>query len=198
MTNTPNSVSTDIEFGSNKPGPTNEYGVSDEMLRRDQPFLVVHKDNEEGGILIGRESGHIYTSSFDRPEWAAQFHNALLGEWTTFYKDRFGEAYMLLHKQPAVFNFDDLGWIGMGEEGEEIEEPANMDYRLGVVQAVLIDAGIIQATDTVDLSEYRHGDDLTSIGIDLDLDRERTPEQAAALDRAATSGFAPMKTGTKD
>jgi hypothetical protein len=192
MTDTPKTHSVGIELNSRTlPLPYAQRKALNE------PLLVVHKDGEEGGLLIGRLNGEVFMDGFDKPEWASGYFRADLNERKKFYADRLGEAFAASIQFPDALNAEDLAWDALDEELQEMEPiPASNEFRHQVLDAALQEAGIDLglASETGEIT----GEGWKAIAADFDLDRERTPEQAAALDRAATSGFAPVKTGTKD
>lgn len=181
MTTEDNGKSIDIEFGSNK---ATNLGLSGKTA-------LVHKTGEEGGLLIDAFSGVVIPGQHDAPEWSSGFSCALLAERHGFYNQRLGEAYANEHQSPEAYNVDDLGWLALDDEGQEVEIDANLEYRQAVVKAVLVEAGLIQDTDEAHMDEF-----LGSVSAELSLDRERTQEEASAIEKAATSGFNPVKTGT--
>lgn len=174
--------SIDIEFGSNK--QTN-LGLSGKTA-------IVHKTGEEGGLLIDAFSGVVIPGQTEAPEWAAGYSCALLSERHGFYTKRLGANYADAHKSPEAYNADDLSWIGLDDEGLEVEVPASLEYRQGVVKAVLIEAGLITDTDAAHVDEF-----LGAPHAEILMDRERTQEEASAIEQASTEGFQKL-TGTNN
>ncbi|MBK3400407.1 hypothetical protein [Methylobacterium ajmalii] len=148
--------------------------------------IPVHKTDEEGVLFINALSGVVQQPIEDRPEWADGLSCALLAERHGWYASRLGSQYADEHKMPEVFNYADLGWIGVTEEGEAVEIAADDEFRMEVISEV-IGADRDEGTIT--------GEGRTEV--ELSLDRTRTGDEVAALEHAQEQGFEPiLKDGT--
>lgn len=111
---------------------------------------IVHKEGEEGTLLIDRYTGRIVTPLIERPDWAEGLHTALVRERDAFYQgngkqpgeagfvgNRLGKAYTDEMRNPAAYVFQDLGWLGQDAEQEECTIDADNDYRMEVIATVL-------------------------------------------------------------
>jgi hypothetical protein len=101
--------------------------------------LTVHKDGAEGVIQVDALTGAIITPAHERPEWSEGLAAALLQERHSFYEPRLGrdsEAFKSIMAADTI-NVEDLGWIGINAEQEEIEIEAIGEYRSEVVAKCL-------------------------------------------------------------
>jgi hypothetical protein len=151
--------------------------------------IVVHKAGEEGTIMIDRMSGMVMTKTDDRPDWADDLAVALLAERTTFYTSRLGPASGDKLSKLDYMAYQDLGWIGLDAEGDEVEIEADTEFRMEAVAQVL----------GVDREEGSIPNAIAEA--ELDADFSRTVAEATAIDeelreRAFESGAA-VAQGTK-
>lgn len=139
-------------------------------------LVLVHKRDDEGTILIDYLTGSIVTEIDERPDWAEGLTNALPRERETYYKTRLGEDYSGTDgfKHPTAIAFEDLGWLGVGGEGELVEIDADREFRQEVVKEFLaIDE---ETGDVAEGSAWK-----TVAEAETALDTERTPEEAAEI-----------------
>lgn len=193
-TKTLGSIVAEIAFGNRPALDANLIGLSGHSA-------IVHKDDEEGGCLIDAFSGQVLLNQPDRPAWSNGMACAIFGERHKFYTDRLGEKlYDEYHRTPEAYNALDLSWVGIDEEGREVEIEADHEYRLQVVQEVLAKAGIAHYSEEADA--FVAGPDArNTYEVEVSLDRERTPEELSALEETQRSFFMPItaadqKTGT--
>lgn len=177
------SIEHTTDFGSNGPN------VSSETIGLSGKSFVVHKTGEEGGLLIDAMSGAVLPNQPDRPEWSQGYAMAQLVERHGYYAKRLGVQFADTMKQPEAFNADDLAWLGLDEEGQEVEIAASTEYRSQVLKDVLVAAGIIADTDTADVQEIIDGPGIVSYQTTVDIDRERTAEEISAIEKAASTNF---------
>lgn len=110
--------------------------------------ITVHKEGEEGSLEVDFDTGIITTQVDERPDWAEGLSTALLAERSQFYTQRLGSKYGEEHARPSGIAYQDLGWIGAGEDGELMELDADTDYRMQIVADVLgIDREAGQSAD---------------------------------------------------
>lgn len=99
--------------------------------------ITVHKEGEEGSLEVDFDTGIITTQVDGRPDWAEGLSTALLSERHQFYAQRLGDKYAEEHSRPSGIAYQDLGWIGAGEDGELMEIDADHEYRMEIVATVL-------------------------------------------------------------
>lgn len=157
--------------------------------------IIVHKAGEEGTMEVDALTGAILTQVDQRPEWAEGLAAALLQERHTFYELRFGKQstqYAEVAKADAI-EYADLGWIGVNEDGDEVEIEASAEYRSEVVAKAL----------GIDTIEGSLGDGVTH---EVEVDTKRhtmSQHERNALEQAQTQGFhdgevqTEVATGTK-
>lgn len=92
--------------------------------------IAVHKDGEEGAIHIDRLEGRVLTPADDRPEWADGLAAAMLAERVGWYERRLSSQLPEAVRSPDVIAFQDLGWVGVDAEGDEVELEADGEYRM--------------------------------------------------------------------
>lgn len=139
--------------------------------------VVVHKAEAEGALVIDRMTGMILSPIADRPDWSEGYACAILSEHRQFYTSRLGT-----YAEPELFAADDLGWIAVNHEGDEMEIDADAEHRMEVLAARL---GIDRETGDVEA---------TMREIELSHDHLRDPEDVSAIERSKEEGFA--ATGT--
>lgn len=97
---------------------------------------IVHKEGAEGSLQLTR-NGLVKTPVFDRPEWAGQVSTAMLAERNHFYQTRLGAELASPLIETNIINFDDLHWVAMDDDQNEVEIEASADYRNAVLAAAL-------------------------------------------------------------
>lgn len=150
--------------------------------------ILVHKEGEEGSIEIDYDTGIVQTPIDQRPDWADGLANALIQERVTFYEARLGPAFGDEHKRPQAIVYQDLAWLGAGDDGEMTELAADEDYRMNVVAQVL---GIEREPAQ---SEADFGKVLAEA--EIDMQNRYIPSDVELIDNemATTFGGAPRKT----
>jgi hypothetical protein len=143
--------------------------------------IIVHKAGDEGVMEVDALTGAILTANDQRPDWAEGLAAALLQERLTFYETRFGkqsDQFKAVQQADAI-EYLDLGWIGVNEDGDEIEIEANGEHRSEVVAKAL----------GIDTLEGSLGADVTA---EIEVDTKRhtmTEHERAELQQAANQGF---------
>lgn len=143
--------------------------------------IIVHKEGEEGTLQVDAMTGALLTPTDDRPAWSEGLAAALLQERVTFYEIRFGkgsEAFKATVNADAI-EFADLGWIGVNEDGDEIEIEASSEHRSEVVAKAL----------GIDTIEGSLGDGITH---EVEVDTKRytmTQHERNAMAEAIDHGF---------
>lgn len=153
------------------------------------PTIIIHKDGEEGAILIDQTTGAVLLGQQDKPEWSEGLMAANLVERHTFYLTALGPDNFKADMQvPVGLDMADLGWVAWDQEQQEVEIEADAEFRSNRIRDILVDLGIV----AVDAAT---GEDIFTAGesIMLDTDSRRTPEQVSALDRAQEQGFAAIQ-----
>lgn len=106
--------------------------------------IAIHKHGEEGGLHIDATSGLITTPNEERPLWANGYAVADLADYRQWVSSRFGDGAPDHLKAPQLLEVGMFAWVGIDEEGDEVE---------------------IQADDTVRTSELA-----TALGLDTSAD----------------------------
>jgi len=127
-----------------------EHTPTDPSGSLDGSPVIVHKDGEEGGLVIGSLSGRILTPIMERPEWSEGLAVAKLAERAQFYESRLGKNVT----GDSLINFADLGWVCVDATGEEMETEADPEFRMNALAEAI---GI----DRVDDISAESHDDLT-------------------------------------
>ena len=91
--------------------------------------IPVHKSGDEGILTIDAMTGTITTPADERPTWAEGLAVAMLGERTGFYEKRLGALLTEDLRSPEVLEYADLSWVGVDEEGDEVEVEASHEFR---------------------------------------------------------------------
>lgn len=99
--------------------------------------IPVHKAGEEGIITIDAMTGQITTPSNERPLWAEGLATAMLAERTGFYERSLGVQMAETFRLPEAFEYADLSWVGVDEEGDEVEIEASHEHRSMVLASAL-------------------------------------------------------------
>lgn len=129
--------------------------------------VMVHATEQPGSLILDRMTGVILTPIMSRPDWAEGLATALLDEHRHFWKSRLGT-----YAEPELFDFRDLGFIGVNEAGDQVELFADTEYRMEVLATILEvdrDDGDINKA----LADYEIG-----------LDHYREDGEVAALEEA--------------
>lgn len=113
---------------------------------------IVHKEGE-AAILELSKSGRVVTEGFNKPEWAGQVVLAVLHERNEFYSKRLGGELAEPLLNTNVINFDDLCWVALDAEGEEVELIADVEFRNNVLASVL---GVDRETGDIDGAVAEH------------------------------------------
>ncbi|MBO6814539.1 MAG: hypothetical protein JJ891_06750 [Rhizobiaceae bacterium] len=92
--------------------------------------VPVHKEGHEGVLMVDSLTGEVTTPTDQKPEWADGFAVALLAERTGYYESRLGTELSDELRSPEMFDADDLGWIGLDAEGDEVEIEASGEKRM--------------------------------------------------------------------
>lgn len=142
--------------------------------------ILVHKLNEEGSLQIDALTGRILSEHEDRPEWSEGLAVAQLAERHGFYNSRLGPSYTEAMQTPDIMAFEDLSWLGVNAEGDEMELSASDEFRMEAIGTVL---------GTEREATYTGGELTTSTAgshyeAELSLDTKRTPEEMEAFEKA--------------
>lgn len=152
--------------------------TSTNVIPLSERTIPVHKIDSEGVLLINAMTGQVQQPLDERPEWSEGLACALLAERHGWYSKRLGAQYADEHKQPEAFAYEDLGWLGVDEDGEPVELSADEEHRMETIAGAL---GLDREEGEI------RGKTLAEV--ELSLDRERTEGEVAALEEAQEQGF---------
>lgn len=147
-----------------------------------KPPIIVHKAGHEGTIELDAMTGAIQTRPEDRPAWAEGLAVALLPERHKFYATRLGEKseqFKHLIEAPNGIDVQDLGWVGVNGEEQEVEIEASDEFRMDAIATIL----------GVNRDEGTMGDDVVA---EREVDSQKqtmTAEQKGAFEFAQMQGF---------
>ncbi|MCC5780514.1 hypothetical protein H7H48_15745 [Nitratireductor sp. B36] len=99
--------------------------------------IAVHMEGQEGALHIDGLTGQIVTPNQERPEWADGYAVALLAERIGWYEQRLGHQLPEAIRKPQLLTAQDLGWIGVDAEGDEVEIEANAEHRMELLAGYL-------------------------------------------------------------
>jgi hypothetical protein len=99
--------------------------------------IAVHMDGQVGAILIDMREGRVLTPADERPEWAEGYATALLVERIGWYETRLGEHLPEDIRSPQLMSAQDLGWIAVDIEGDEVEVEASLEHRMDILAKFL-------------------------------------------------------------
>lgn len=147
---------------------------------------IVHKEGEEGTLMLDATTGKIVTPTDQQPDWAEGLTTGLIQERTSFYEKRFGKkstAFRTMLARTEAIEYSDLGWIGVDASGAEKEIFADPTHRSEVVAKVLnIDTDV----DTADASMSAKA--LAEREVSRE-NRGRTQSEIEALESSVNQGF---------
>lgn len=144
--------------------------------------ILIHKDGEEGSIQIDRLEGKVMTPADERPEWADGIAVALLTERVGYYETRLGTQLSQELRSPEVIVFQDLGWIGVDAEGDEVELEADGEFRMNILADMLG----VDREDFTDTKNFQGA--LASIELDQTYKTQPTGEATLAEAEGITFG----------
>lgn len=91
--------------------------------------IAIIKAGHEGGIHIDALSGQVIQEG-ELPAWAEGYVVAALSERTGWYEKRLGIQLPEAIRKPEVILVDDLEWLGLDGEGDEVHIEASNDTRM--------------------------------------------------------------------
>jgi len=152
-------------------------------------LVPVHKENEEGVLMIDAFSGRVAGDPMTRPDWSAGLTLALLADRHEFYASRLGPLYTDEMKTPQAYNVEDLDWRTIEEDGTtESTQEHDSEFRMEVMATA---AGITRTNDPEQaISEHVERE------VTIARDRDRTDEEVSAFNKAQDEAFS-KATGTK-
>lgn len=144
--------------------------------------IIVTKDGEEGSIEVDRITGIVLTKVDQRPVWGESLACAMLAERAGWYAQRLGPKHEL---SADNILFDDLGWVALDQEGQEVEVEANPEHRMTLLADALgVDRedpnfGTIVAEVEMDMEPATlSAEDQASLADELQSDEAFTKAQA--------------------
>lgn len=157
--------------------------------------VVVHKEGEEGTIQVRHLDGIIVAPPQDeRPDWAEGLAAAMIQERVTFYSKRLGEANSPYATQlqsildADTIAFEDLGWIGVNAEGQEVELEADSEHRMETIGRIL----------GIDRDEGTMGEGVTAEREVAGMSQTMTKAEHEALLEGQRHGFEEVAQDRKD
>jgi len=159
-----------------------DYGI-DPVTGTKLNLVPVHKENEEGVLMIDAFSGRVAGDPMERPEWASGLVLALLGDRHEFYSARLGPLYTDEMKTPSAYNVEDLDWATIEEDGvTEGKLEHDSEFRMDVMATA---AGITRTNDPSQaISEHVERE------VTISRDTLRTEEEVSAFNKAQDEAFA--------
>lgn len=152
-------------------------------------LVPVHKENEEGVLLIDSYSGRVAGDPMTRPEWSAGLVLAKLNDRHEWYTQRLGPLFTDEMIRPAAFNVEDLDWATVEEDGlTEGTLEHDADFRMDVLAM----AAGIERTNDPEKAISEHVEREVTIARDI----MRSDEEVSAFNKAQDEAFA-KATGTK-
>jgi hypothetical protein len=137
--------------------------------------IIVHKTDAEGAMVIDALTGNIVTPADQRPDWADGYATAILAERVGYYEKRMGSHLPDGLRSPEAINVDDLSWVGVDTEGEEVEIEAKAEYRQTMLSTLL---GIDTSADSFD--DFMAGEGAHTVMVDYTYQTHPTDEQTLA------------------
>lgn len=134
--------------------------------------VTIHSIGHEGSLVVDALTGAILTPMMERPDWSEGLAVALLYEHVHFYTSRLGH-----YGTPEVYAKEDLAWVGVSHDGDELEIEADAEYRMDRLASNL---GIDREEGTLEgaIAEA-----------EMSFDRLRTKDDVAALEANQAQGF---------
>lgn len=157
----------------------------------DTAYILVHKQDCEGALKIGNNSGAVYGDLMERPDWSAGLLVALLAERQLFWESRLGKSEGEASRETAIA-FEDLGWIVLDEDGSsQYEVEASAEFRMDAIASAL---GFERHNDIKlgDAEMAKLGDHGT-----LAFDADVSEQELRAIEEAQSAEFTQV-TGTHD
>lgn len=99
--------------------------------------IAVHKEGEEGAIHIDAKEGRVLTQVDERPEWANGLAAAMLAERVGWYERRLGAQLPEAVRSPELIAYQDLEWIGLDAEGDEVHLEADAEFRMNLLAGMM-------------------------------------------------------------
>jgi phage gp46-like protein len=142
-------------------------------------------EGQEGAIHIDALDGRVLTAPDDRPEWADGYAVALLGERIGWYEARLGQQLPESIRKPEILVAQDLGWIGMDAEADEVEIEADTDHRMTTLANLL-------NIDREDFDQERNFQNVLAQA-DIDHTYSTHPTTEATLEEVEGASFADVE-----
>lgn len=145
----------------------------------EQPTLIITKADCEGTIRINALDGRVVQDEAN-PEWSEGLAVAMLAERIGYYEGRLGKAAAGEILGADTIAFEDLGWLGVDNEQNEVTVDADAEHRMGVIAKAM----------GVDLEGALEQDGLKGLAeAEIAMDAHRTGAEAADLDQATKDAF---------
>ena len=153
-------------------------------------FIIVHKNGEEGMLLVDRKTGKVASASNEAPIWADGLLVAALASRTGWYEQRLGSHLPDELRSPRAINADDLDWVALDAEGDIVEIEAVMEYRTQMLGELLeIDL------ESDDLEQQIEG---ATAGALVDFTYQDQPNDEKTLAEAAGQDFGVIASTTSE
>lgn len=99
--------------------------------------IIITKGGEEGSILIDHLDGRVLTPADERPQWADGLAAAMLVERTGWYEKRLGAQLSAEQARPDIIAFEDLEWVAIDAEADEVHLEADADFRMETLATIM-------------------------------------------------------------
>jgi len=155
--------------------------------------ITVHHVGLEGSIQVNAQTGIVATPVDDRPTWADGLVCALLAERLSYYygnevlAPRVSREHWPEFGTTPIIAYQDLGWVALTNEGEQVEIEADLSYRQSLVAGALglnldPEAEVLEGAISVEAA--------------IAGDVMRTTSEMEVIDSMAEVGFSPLPAET--
>lgn len=150
-------------------------------------MITIVAEGQEGSFQIDALTGMVQNVQ-DVPEWATGVATALLAERADFYTKRLGAEKAADHLSSQLVQFNDLGWIGVDNEGDEVSIDAGEEHRREVV-AKLLGMSIDPAHGDIDQA---HGPTMRSLQLEAEEEAIQTATEETIQEATTATAFQPI------
>ena len=163
--------------------PGSDYG--------DTAYILVHKQDAEGALKIGNNSGRVYGDLMERPEWSEGLLVAHLAERQLYWEARLGKTEEAAAIETAIA-FEDLGWTVLHEDGYSMfDTEASAEFRMDAIASAV---GFVRHND-IKAGEAEMAK-LSGNVATLSFDADVTESELRAIEEAQAAEFTQV-TGTQ-
>lgn len=150
-------------------------------------MITIVAEGQEGSFQIDALTGMVQDTS-QVPEWATGVVTATLAERADYYQKRVGAEKAAEHLNSQLVQFNDLGWVGVDAEGDEVSIDAGEEVRRANVAKLL---GM--STDPIhgDI-EQAHGTTMRSLQLESEEEAIQTATEETIQEANTATAFAPV------